>query len=81
MTSSCQAISRAAVMTALTPWSMRLEWTALPVTCVRICTEALWPVTTAWRVGSPTITAAGVGTVPAISRTIEGAPRQASSSS
>jgi hypothetical protein len=68
MRSWSQVISRAAVMTALTPWSIRLECTARPVIVVRSCTEALCPVTTAWRVGSPTMTAEGVGTVWAISR-------------
>ena len=73
---------RAATITALTPWSMRLEWTEWPRTVVNQDTEPLWPVTTFMRDGSPTITADGRRHVPQpSSSTSDGAPWQPTSSS
>ncbi len=44
--SSSQVTSRAAIIVALTPMSMRLECTEWPRTVVNQDTEPLWPVTT-----------------------------------
>ena len=76
-----QAISRAAFMTALTPWSMRLEWTACPVTCGAKLHGCLVPGH--HRMAGRLADDHGGGRRDglAIARTMDGAPRQASSSS
>ena len=79
--SSSFVTSRAAVITALTPRWVWLEWASWPVTTVSIAVMPLWAVITFIEVGSPTMTAAGRGTSAAIFAIIAGAPRQPISSS
>ena len=74
-------MSRIAAMLAETPRWVRLECASWPVIFTRNEQTPLCPETASMLVGSPTMTAAGFGTLAAISRIRSGAPRQPISSS